>query len=153
VTPIPASERRPADADDQERPEESLAEAFWMVARRLRQVTRDAVAPWNVTPSHARALAVLHHHGDLRSGELAEHLHVVPRSVTEVVDDLAERGLVGRRPDPHDRRATLVRLTVEGARIAEAITTARSTQAEAFFAELPPADRAHLARILAQLRE
>jgi DNA-binding MarR family transcriptional regulator len=132
--------------------EESLAESFWMVARRLRLLTREAVAPWSVTPSQARALSVLHRHGDLRPGELAEHLHVAARSATEVVDDLAERGLVERRPDPHDRRATLVHLTGEGSRVAGALTAARTAQAEGLFAVLPPADRAHLARILARLR-
>ena len=51
----------------------------------------------------------------MRPGALAEHLRIAPRSATEVVDDLQERGLVERAPDPADRRATLVRLTEAGA--------------------------------------
>lgn len=124
-----------------------------MVARRLRHATREALAPWNLSPSQARALAALRRHSHLRPGELADHLHVVPRSVTEVVDDLAERGLVERRPDPRDRRATLVELTPDGRRIAESIAGARTTQAETIFAELSPTDRRHLVRILARLRD
>lgn len=137
----------------EEEQDESLVEAFWAVARRLRRLTRDALAPWDVTPSQSRALAVLRHHGTMRPGELAEHLHVVARSVTEVVDDLEGRGLVERLPDPHDRRATLVHLTDEGTDVATAIVAARDAEAQAFFASLPEADRAHLSRILSALRD
>jgi DNA-binding MarR family transcriptional regulator len=42
----------------------------------------------------------------MRLSELSEHLHIAPRSATEVVDALESRGLVRRRPDPDDRRAT-----------------------------------------------
>jgi DNA-binding MarR family transcriptional regulator len=68
-----------------------------------------------------------------------------------VVDDLQSRGLVERRPDPGDRRATLVALTEEGNRIHAAIRTARQTEAERLFADLDPADRDELARILRTL--
>src|SRR5512140_2117893 len=101
----------PAESGD------SLPELFWGVARRLRHLSRQALAPWDVTPSHGRALAVLRSHGDLRLSELSEHLHIAPRSTTEVVDALEQRGLAERRPDPADRRATLVRLTPEGGQV------------------------------------
>ncbi|MEV1332232.1 MarR family transcriptional regulator [Micromonospora costi] len=135
------------DGDD-----ETLAEAFWGVARRLRHRTREALAPWDVTPSQARALGVLARHGVLRPGALAEHLRIAPRSATEVVDDLQRRGLVERRPDPHDRRATLVALTDEGVRTGSSIRAARQAEADRFFADLDPQDRAELARILRTLR-
>jgi DNA-binding MarR family transcriptional regulator len=133
--------------------QESLSELFWGVARQLRHATRHAVAPWEVTPSQARALAVVLRHGPVRLSELSEHLHIAPRSATEVVDDLAERGLAERRPDPHDRRATLVALTAQGAVVAEAVRAARVEQAEAFFGALGDDDRAQLARILGRLRD
>jgi len=132
--------------------EPPLAELFWGVARRLRQLSRQALAPWDVSPSHGRALAVLLSHGDLRLSELSDHLHIVPRSATEVVDALAERRLAERRPDPDDRRAVLVCLTAHGRDVATAIRTARATEAEAFFAVLDDADRSALARALAALQ-
>ena len=132
--------------------DETLAEAFWGVARQLRQRTREALAPWDVTPSQARALGVLARHGALRPGALAEHLRIAPRSATEVVDDLERRGLAERRPDPNDRRATLVALTPEGVRTGAAIRAARQAEADRFFADLDPADREQLARILRTLR-
>ncbi|MFG3298394.1 MarR family winged helix-turn-helix transcriptional regulator [Micromonospora chersina] len=133
--------------------EESLAETFWAVARRLRHQSKRTLEPWEINPGHARALAVLMRHGAVRLSTLAEHLRIAPRSATEVVDDLEERRLVARQPDPADRRATLVGLTGEGTRISAAIRAARAAEAERFFGDLSDSDRADLARILRTLRD
>ena len=133
--------------------EESLAELFWAVARRLRHQSRRTLEPWDVNPGHARALAVLTRHGAMRLSALAEHLHIAPRSTTEVVDGLEERGLVARRPDPADRRATLVAPTDEGTRVGAAIRAARTAEAERFFGHLSPTDHTDLTRILRTLRD
>jgi DNA-binding MarR family transcriptional regulator len=132
--------------------EESLSETFWGVSRQLRQLTRQALEPWEITPGQSRALTVLMRHGTMRLRELSEHLRIAPRSTTEVVDALQERGLVQRRPDPGDRRATLIALTDRGAAAGTAIQAAREVEAERFFGDLSDADRADLARILRQLR-
>jgi DNA-binding MarR family transcriptional regulator len=131
---------------------EPLADAFRAVSRQLRHRTQQALAPWDVTPSQARALGVLTRNGPLRLGALSEHLHIAPRSATEVVDDLAAAELVERRPDPVDRRATLVALTPRGAEVATGIRTARAAEADEFFARLDEADRAALTQILGKLR-
>jgi DNA-binding MarR family transcriptional regulator len=133
--------------------EETLAEAFRSVAHRLRTTSQETLAPWDITPSHLRALRVLMRHGVMRLSELSYHLHIAPRSATEVVDALEARGLVRRRPDPDDRRATLVELTEHGSGVMDAIRAARGTEAERLFDRLSPADREHLARILRQLQD
>jgi DNA-binding MarR family transcriptional regulator len=132
--------------------EESLAEAFRAVARHLRHQTQRTLAPWDVTPAQARALGVLTRHGPMRLGALSEHLRIAPRSATDVVDALEEARLVERRPDPDDRRATLVAPTGRGEEVAVGIRAARAAEAEGFFARLDEADRASLARILRTLR-
>jgi DNA-binding MarR family transcriptional regulator len=90
-------------------------------------------------------------HGAMRLSDLSDHLRIAPRSATEVVDVLEERGLVERQPDPGDRRATMVALTEDGKQVGEAIRSARTSEAERFFGELSETDRAHLARILRKL--
>jgi DNA-binding MarR family transcriptional regulator len=119
----------------------------------LRRLNRETLGPLNVSPSQGRALGELMRHGAMRPGALAEHLHIAPRSATEVVDDLEERGLVERAPDPADRRATLVRLTGVGAAAGTEIKAARQAEAERFFTSLSVTDRADLARILRKLGE
>jgi DNA-binding MarR family transcriptional regulator len=132
--------------------DESLSELFWGVARQLRHLSRETLEPWQVTPGQSRALGVLMHHGVIRLSELSDHLRIAPRSTTEVVDGLQERGLVERRPDPNDRRATLIALTEQGTRVGTAIRTARSAEAERFFGSLSESDRTELTRILRVLR-
>ena len=133
--------------------DETLSEAFWSVARQLREASREALAPWDITPANLRALRALGHHGAMRLSELSEHLHIAPRSATEVVDALESRGLVERHPDPADRRATLVGVTEHGAGVLDAIRAARGTEAERVFDRLSQTDRAHLARILRKLSD
>jgi DNA-binding MarR family transcriptional regulator len=132
--------------------EETLAEAFWAVARRLREVSAETLAPWDITPAHWRALRMLNRHGTMRLSELSDHLRIAPRSATEVVDALEQRGLVGRRPDPGDRRATLVELSEQGSSVLDAVRAARGSETERLFGRLSQADRAQLARILGRLR-
>ena len=139
--------RRNTDGD------ETLSEAFWSVARQLRHTSQETLAPWDITPSHLRALRALMRHGVMRLSELSDHLHIAARSTTEVVDALETRGLVERRPDPADRRATLVALTAHGTRVLDAIRAARGTETERAFGRLSQTDRVHLARILRKLRE
>ena len=130
--------------------DETLAEAFWAVARRLRDTSQETLAPWDITPAQLRALRVLRRHGVMRLSELSDRLHIAPRSATEVVDALEGRGLAQRRPDPGDRRATLVEVTADGSGVLDAV---RGTEAELAFGRLSPADRSSLARILRKLRE
>ena len=142
-------------ATDAESPEpggDSLPDLFWSVARRMRHGSREGLAPYDISPSQARAVVVLTRHGTMRLSELSEHLRIAPRSTTEVVDQLQERGLVVRCPDPHDRRATLVSLTDEGGTVAAAVRAQRHQESERFFGALDEADRAELARILRLLR-
>ena len=133
--------------------DETLSEAFRSVAGRLREISQEALAPWDITPSQLRAMRVLARHGVMRLSALSDHLRIAARSATEVADALEARGLVERRPDPDDRRATLVELTGPGMSVLDAIRAVSGTAAERAFDRLTQADRAHLARILRKLRD
>ena len=133
--------------------DESLVDAFWSVARQLRETSQETLAPWDITPAQFRALRVLRRHGVMRLSELSDRLHIAARSTTEVIDALQARGLTGRQPDPADRRATLVELTSQGHGVMDAIRAARGNEAERTFDRLSKPDRAELARILRQLRD
>jgi len=131
----------------------SLAEAFWAVSHRLRHQTRVALEPWDLSPSLARALTVLFRHGEMRLSGLADHLRIAPRSATEVADDLARRGLAERRPDPDDRRATLLVLTDKGRETAASIKDARRKEGEKLFSGLTADERDELGRLLRKLQQ
>ncbi len=128
-----------------------LGDLVMRVARELRRHGMVAFEPYDLAPHHARALRTVGHHGTMRLGELAQHLRVAPRSVTDVVDALEERGVLRRAPDPTDRRAQVVTLTDEGRALLDRVAAARRTGADAYFDRLPDRDRATLRRILERL--
>src|SRR5918999_1629200 len=69
-----------------------------------------------VRASYGSVLLPLWGEDGLRMGELAARSRLSKQTMTTLVR-LAERdGLVERRPDPGDRRATLVRLSAKGRR-------------------------------------
>ncbi|GAA2815543.1 MarR family winged helix-turn-helix transcriptional regulator [Saccharopolyspora taberi] len=61
-------------------------------------------------------LAELVHRGECRASELAQHRVVDASVVSRQVHRLEEAGLITRRPDPADRRVSLLRATPEGER-------------------------------------
>jgi DNA-binding MarR family transcriptional regulator len=130
-----------------------LGELLMRAARSQRHRWREALAPWDLSPHQGRALGVVCRGGEVRISALAEALRIAPRSATEVVDGLEQRGLVERAPDPRDRRAVIVRPTPEGLRVRAEVDAARAADSRAYFERLPEADRAVLARILRTLAE
>jgi DNA-binding MarR family transcriptional regulator len=52
--------------------------------------------------------------GGVRVSDLATDIGITSPGITQTVTQLEERGLVGRKMDPEDRRAVLVYLTEEG---------------------------------------
>ena len=130
-----------------------LGELLMRASRAQRRRWRDVLAPWDLSPHQARALAVVCERDGVRLSDLAEALRIAPRSATEVADGLQERGLVERTPDPGDRRAVILRPTDEGRRIRGEIGAARAADSSELFARLSPEDRDTLARILRTLAD
>ncbi|MGY1762043.1 MarR family winged helix-turn-helix transcriptional regulator [Geodermatophilus sp. SYSU D00779] len=130
---------------------EALGELLVRVTRGQRRRWREALAPWDLSPHHVRALRVVTDRSGVRLSELAEALHIAPRSATEVADALQARGLVERTPHPSDRRAVVLTPTEEGRRVQAEIAAARAADNRDLFARLDADDRATLARILRTL--
>lgn len=141
-------------ADQAPVPEEvELADAVTRTAKRIRRGTFHRLSPFGITPSQGRALEVLaqgaRHGGDMiRLNQLAERLHIAPRSVTTVVDALETAGLAAREQDPDDRRAILLRLTAEGERMVARIGEVRAEVAGEYFGAVSAEGRAALLALL-----
>ena len=95
-------------------PETELADLILRAARRLRRANADELEGSSVNPHQARALRVIARLDPVRMADLAERLHVAPRSATEVAEFLVAGGWVERVPDPGDGRVRLLRLTDAG---------------------------------------
>lgn len=80
----------------------------------LGQLIRRLRAENRLPLPHASALGRLDREGALTVSELAAAERVRPQSMAQTVSELESDGLVGREPDPGDRRRALVQLTGEG---------------------------------------
>jgi len=129
-----------------------IADLLTLTNRRLRRLAGQELGPSGVTPGQLRVLRVLSGAGEpLRVSELARRLDVVPRSATSVVDDLESAGLVGRRPDPDDRRATLVALTQRGDAALHEFRARRRAGLAELLDRLDPDEQRELVRLLTKL--
>ncbi|TQF65361.1 winged helix-turn-helix transcriptional regulator [Rhodococcus spelaei] len=84
---------------------------------------------------------------------LAEAIGADKTRIIAVLDDLQESGLIERSPDPSDRRARLLKLTVKGRRVRAAAQDGIREREERVLALLPAADRRGLLRSLRVLSE
>lgn len=131
---------------------EGLGHLLLQVAKLLRD--RVHVRMEGIGLSRGQGLVLFHlgREEGLSQGELARQTFVRPATLTEVLQRMEAAGLVERRADPADARVSRVFLTEAGAR-------ARA-QAEEIWNELegeigrilPPAERAELRKLLAELR-
>ena len=89
--------------------------------------------------------------GQLSLNQLASRTMTDRSSVADVVDRLADQGLVDRDVDPSDRRRASVRITPSGRRLLARTPEAPATTLIAALRALSPRDRATLARSLVLL--
>src|SRR5262245_11430853 len=67
-------------------------------------------AQLGLSVTEEKALDLLHRHGALTAGELAERSGLAPASVTGLMDRLASKGFARRIADPDDRRRVRLEL-------------------------------------------
>lgn len=128
-------------------PSVELADLFGRAVRRLHRGTGEALAPLGLSGSQARVVRLLAD-GPLRMAAIAERMAVVPRTVTDIVDGAEAAGVVARRPDPDDRRSTLVELTPAGRHLLDRLDVIRRQSAGGVFGVLTEAQRAELLTLL-----
>jgi len=129
-----------------------LADLIFRQMRRLHRAQADRLAPFGLTPAQERALRIITRSEEPpRMTDLADHLGIVPRSLTTVIDALEQAGLVRREIDPQNRRAIRLHLTDRGLSVRADMREARRRAAEDLFAPLSPDDRAALGQLLSLL--
>jgi DNA-binding MarR family transcriptional regulator len=121
------------------------------LSRRIRSARLAALEPLGLALHQAKALSIVARHavtGDFRPSDLARRLDITPRSATEVVDALQEKGLVARTPSPTDRRAQVLSLTTAGREVFERMRTLPEPDGPGVFALLSAGELAALTALL-----
>jgi DNA-binding MarR family transcriptional regulator len=159
ATPPPDDVDRIVDAWRRERPDLDVAplQVLSRVSRLARRLDLDraqAFALHHLEGWEFDVLSALRRAGDpyeLSPGQLIRETLVTSGTMTNRVDRLERRGLVGRSPDPHDRRGVIVRLTPEGQEAVDAAMADLLDRERTLLAELSGADREQLAAMLRRL--
>lgn len=95
-----------------------------------------------------KLLSYLEAHGSCSQRELADFFELDPAGVSRMLDALSQKGFVEFEKDAGDRRAKVVKLTDEGARVAHAWDAACFEEAEAMLADFTPEERVRFADYL-----
>ena len=98
-------------------------------------------------------LASLHRHDGQTLAGLSRALLVTAGNVTGLVDRAERDGVVERRPDPDDRRASRVWLTDRGRALIKSVLPMHDKQVHEMLSGLPREDRRELRKLLGVLRD
>jgi len=112
------------------------------------------LTPHGLQPGWFDLLAALRRAGtpyELNPTDLMAATMLTSGGVTKRLDRLAEAGLIERRPDPSDRRGTLVRLTTAGRKAIDAAIETHAANEKRLLEPLPAADRRTLDALLRKL--
>jgi DNA-binding MarR family transcriptional regulator len=123
------------------------------IARQMHATFTCYAEAGGLTLGQMKALAYLYQHGRCTVGEVAVGLGLAMPTASELVDKLAERGLLEREVNPSNRRQVHVWLTEEAMAFGREIHARRRAQVRQAFGELAPAERATLVRGLRALSE
>jgi DNA-binding MarR family transcriptional regulator len=107
-----------------------------------------ALARHGIDGRELAVLNVLVEQGPLSQQHISRLLAIDRTTVVALVDALETKDLVGRRPDPSDRRKNLVNLTEDGRKIHRQARPAVDEVEQTFLAPLSESERKALRRLL-----
>lgn len=80
----------------------------------LHRFPKDSGPSSGIKKNHRFLIGFLYQHPFLTATELAKAMNMEKGSLTPMIDQLSELGLIKRSEDPNDRRKTLISLTEAG---------------------------------------
>jgi DNA-binding MarR family transcriptional regulator len=111
-------------------------------------------ATFDITLPRFDLMAQLERQPDgLRMGELSRRMMVTGGNITGITDQLEREKLVVRVTDPHDRRASSVKLTEAGRAAFNDMARVHEGWIEELLQDIPVEDKAQLIVLLARMKE
>ena len=118
-----------------------LADEFGRTAKLLGARLADRLSHHELSMPRAQLLVALLRHGPQRISQLGGHVGISQGTTSPLAEALVRDGLVERRTDPRDGRATQLVLTGTGHERARAWLRDYEAAADEVFAALPPEQR------------
>ena len=112
--------------------------------RTLRHAIEQAEGQGRLTMPQLRCLQAIATNGSALTTQLARRLNVAVPTMTSMIDGLAERGLVGRHPDPVDRRQIRIVMTDAGRGVLHRYQKIMHTRLRSLLTHLTPTQKKRL---------
>lgn len=96
---------------------ESIARLMYKTSLNLRNYAEQMLSPYDLTVEQFHILKNASTNLGLSQNQLCEQVGKKPANITRILDRLEKKEWIERRPNPNDRRSSLVFLTKEGERI------------------------------------
>jgi DNA-binding MarR family transcriptional regulator len=119
--------------------------------QRIARYFAAALEPLGLRPPHFGVLTLIEANQGSAQRELVERSMIDASTMVAVIDELEERGLAERRPDPKDRRKRAVYLTTGGKRTLERARAAAIETAKTVFDPLDQNELKTLTKLLRKL--
>lgn len=129
-----------------------VADEFFSLYHVVKRHVDTAMSRSGVPLQQSKMLRLVDEQNPSRPGDLAAQLGTSPRTVTQGVDALERDGLVVRRPDPSDGRATLIWITAAGRKALKASQRPQRRAYDELFGTLSDRERTELLRSLRKVR-
>jgi len=122
-------------------------------ANHAHRLVTDGFSSVHARGYHYRLLATLEEFGRASQAVLGRRSGIHLSDMVAAINELAERGLVERAPDPSDRRRNVISLTAAGKRQLRRLERELAQTQDQLLAPLSPEERQRLTELLSRLLE
>lgn len=126
----------------------------WLLSRanaRSQRLLAEAFEAAGVRGYHFRLLAALEEHGPSSQADLGRQTGIDRSDVVATLNELVDRRLARRDPDPADGRRNVVTITPQGRRTLERLDAALDGVQDELLAPLSASERATFVRLVTKL--
>ncbi|UKY48254.1 MarR family winged helix-turn-helix transcriptional regulator [Streptomyces inhibens] len=121
------------------------------LSARSDRLINEGLAQADARKWHYAVLASLQEYGPGSQAELSRRSGIYRSDMVSVLNELAERGLVERVPDPDDRRRNIITISARGRRRLPRLDKVLDDLHDELLAPLSPAERDQLVQLLTRL--
>jgi MarR family transcriptional regulator, lower aerobic nicotinate degradation pathway regulator len=135
-------------------PSRMLEKPTWLISRAFARSSRLLAEAFEAAGGrgyHYRLLAALEEFGPSSQARLGRRTSIDRSDVVAALNELAERGLVRRSPDPDDRRRNIITITPVGIDQLRTLEQVVLGVQEQLLAPLSATDRTRLIRLLSRV--
>src|SRR5829696_4947426 len=126
---------------------------LWAINHGLATTSRYMKSKYGVTGRQRLIIRVVNEFPGISAGDLAKVLHLDPSTLTGVLQQMGQRGLLQLQPDMRDRRRLRIQLTTKGRRLSHMAVGAIEAAVSRTLSQVSPAKLKATREVLALLAD